>query len=657
MKTIVLQRMELRNFKGVANANYEFGNDTKIVGGNATGKSTIFDAYLWCLFDKNQAGNSAEVQPLDSNNEVLHKLTTSVKLYLTIDDDPFIVERTLAEDWVKARGTAELVLKGTKSEYAINEVPMSKSQFNDKLGEILPLDRWFQISSIGVIPNMEQKACRAALQSIAPAIDEAKLAAPFPAVVDAMSKGLNMDELAAMTKQNKQKAKTELESIPAAMDAQDRLRVNEDFEALEKELKVTEEDIKNNERELESLQKGTNEAEIEHANMMRAELLNVNKQIAELELKIHSESQKKYNEITSSMNKANSEAGVISNRIELNKNSADAMLQEVAAYRNKVEDCKKRWLAKNEEAYKEPEINGICPACGQPLPESRIWEAQKKAREEWNTAKGAALLAIQTEAEGYKARINDILKENEAKKAQLEEDTKRLAELQEDINHLESQRNQLPTEMETLESDDEYIQASKTKLILENKINATISIQESDNNVRIQAIKTALPDMKSVRDDLLRRLAGRDTNAKIEAERKRLEEDERNLANAIAKYEGIEAQITGYRKAKITAVENGVSSLFTMVRWKMYEPNVTNDGEKEICQAIIDGKPYKQQNHATQVNAGIDICNGFAKAYDICVPLFIDNVESVEHPLQARGQRITLAVVPNSELKVNKVTE
>ena len=89
MKTIKLTRMELQNFKGVAQATYEFTDQTNICGGNATGKSTIYEAYLWCLFDKNQSGNSPKVQPLDENNEVRHKLTTSVKLHLTIDGNRY----------------------------------------------------------------------------------------------------------------------------------------------------------------------------------------------------------------------------------------------------------------------------------------------------------------------------------------------------------------------------------------------------------------------------------------------------------------------------------------------------------------------------------------------------------------------------------------
>ena len=90
------------------------------------------------------------------------------------------------------------------------------------------------------------------------------------------------------------------------------------------------------------------------------------------------------------------------------------------------------------------------------------------------------------------------------------------------------------------------------------------------------------------------------------------------------------------------------------VKWKMYEPNITNAGEKEICQAVIDGKPYEQQNTATMVNAGIDIINGLSVASNVYVPLFVDNKESVSELIETNAQLITLEVVKGAQLSINK---
>ena len=656
MKTIQLTRMELQNFKGVAQASYEFTDQTNICGGNGTGKSTIYEAYLWTLFDKSQSGSQSKVQPLDENNEVRHKLTTSVKLYLTIDGNPLIVERTLKENWVKPRGTAKLVCKGTTSEYAINEVPLTLSQYNAKLTEIMPLDKWFLISNIAIIPAMEQKACRAALQAIAPAIDERAIAAQFPAVLKALNDGLTIEELQATVKQGKKQAQVNLDSIPAALEAQDRLRVNDDFDLLDNSIKSINEEIAAKQAEIDELQKQTiDEADVQRANERRADLKKSMNMIVEYEERANAAYNKQYNDITTELQQVQAEAEQIARRIESGKVQATIIEKDINRYRSQIANLRELWKAKNAEEYQEPTINGVCPTCGQPLPESQMQVARDNARAEWNSLKADALTRIQRDAESAKARIDQLAKENDEMKSKNEADAARLPLLQAQANELTARRAKLLTAEQILANDEEYQKAMRAKASIEQRIAAEAEYMKTglaDIAAKVNTLKADIAGLTAERDQLLKRLTGRDTNARIDAERARLENEQSDLANLIAEYEGKEAQIQAYRKAKITAVEEGVSSLFTMVHWKMYEPNLTNDGEKEICQAIIDGVPYEQQNTATRVNAGIDICNGFAQAYGVSAPLFIDNAESVTNTLPTNGQSIKLTVVAGSELKI-----
>lgn len=659
MKTIRLERMELRNFKGVEKAEYVFSGQTDISGANGSGKSTIYEAYLWCLFDKNAAGQKPKVQPLDENNKVMHQLTTAVRLELSVDGNLIIVERSLKEDWVKPRGTTELVLKGTKSEYAINEVPMSNAQYNAKLQDILPLDRWFLLSSIGIIPGMEQKACRAALQAIAPSIDEAALAAPFPYVADAQSKGLNIDELLAITKKTRMDSQRELDGIPAALDAQDRLRVTDDFGQAEHDLAEVNRALAENKAALEELQKtALDSASVAHMEEQRKALQDIERQIADREVKVKADYSRTQNTLLQKQYKLQMEADSIRVRIDYAGRAAKRCMDDIENYKAKIAALGKQWKQKNEETYAEPAMETVCPACGQPLPAEKVAEARAKASAEWNTRKVDALQKLQDEAASLRKLIGDCNADNERQMKQTTADNQRLAEIGAEVKALQQQLDGLVTSEQTLAADVSY-QALCTKkramvaAIARETEEKSASEHEQKKHREIAEKNDAIRSLALTRDGLLRRLAGRDTNARIDSERKRLEERQRVLADAIAQAEGIEQEVSAYRKAKITAVEEGVSNLFTMVRWKMYEPNVTNDGEKEICQAIIDGVPYEQQNYATQVNAGVDIVNAFAKAYGVSTPLFIDNAESVTDILPFNGQRITLTVVPNGELTIN----
>ncbi|MBR3647093.1 MAG: AAA family ATPase [Paludibacteraceae bacterium] len=648
--------MTLQNFKGVQQATYQFRDVTSITGGNATGKSTIYEAYLWCLFDKNQMGNATKVQPLDENNEVKHKLVTSVVLEFLIDRIPFIVERSLQEKWVKPRGTTELICQGTTSEYAINEVPMTKGQFEAKLAEIMPLEKWFMISSINIIPSLDQKACRAALQAIAPAIDDKAIAHPYPYVYKGLQDGFSIEEMSAVVKQGKQKAKTELDTIPAALDAQDRLRVDDDFVAVENELAEVNNAIAERQKAIEEANKvQVDKAEIEKANELRTRLSAVQKQIAEIEDGAIAEIRKRNGEVAEQLSKYQTEANAINQRINIYKGSARTFLCDIEAYAVKMAQLRKQWIDKNGEEYQEPAIATTCPTCGQPLPAERVEAARSKAKEEWNACKKAELDRIQKEAESTKARIDDIKKQNEDNEQNLQSDQTLLNDLIAKIEMCNKEHEAMPDYKDLLAENEEYKNALKVKVEIEESIAAkadNIKKDLSDIAAEVNTIKTEIAALGAKRYELTKRLAGREANHRIDVERMRLEGRQAELADLIAKYEGQEAQIAAYRKDKITAVENGVSSLFTMVRWKMYEANVTNDGEKEICQAIIDGVPFEQQNRATQVNAAIDIVNAFAKAYDVSAPLFIDNAESVSSIILTNGQIITLTVVAGAPLNV-----
>lgn len=657
MKTIQLTRMELRNFKGAAQADYDFSPaTTRISGDNATGKSTIFEAYLWCLFDKNPQGLTPKVQPLDAKNEVRHKLTTSVRLYLTLNDCPLIVERTLKEEWVKPRGAVELICKGTKSEYTINDVPMTKTQYNARLEEVLPLEQWFLLSAVGIIPAMEQKACRAALQQIAPAIDEQTLAQPYPAVLAAFAKGLNIDELQATTKQTKLRAMQELDGIPAALDAQDRLRVDDDWAEIESQLAVVKTSIAHAQAEIEALTNATLSTETtDKLRRERETLARLSQKVSQRQLAAEDAYRQERTTHERNLQAFAAETDTIARRLELNQQTTQQYLAQINTEKSRIAALRDQWKAENAETYDGDDTMQTCPTCGQPLPPEQIAAARAKAERQWNETKAARLQAIQAEAEACKQRIDRYVAADAKIAEQDAADHDRLEVLQQMNQSEEQALTALRLPADILAADKTYQSLlAQLQALTPKQGDADPTPTTNPTNDAIAQYRADIADLTAQQEALLRRLAARDTNQRIAEERTRLESRQRTLADTIAESEGIEQQVAAYRKAKITAVENGVSSLFTIVRWKMYEPNLTNDGEREICTALIDGIPYEQQNRATQINAGIDIVNAFAQAYQVSTPLFVDNAEAVNHPLDSIGQSIRLTVSTDKELKFIK---
>ena len=102
-----LINLKLRNFKGINEFDLETGGESQaIFGDNGTGKTTLFDAFSWLLFDKDSLNHSDfEIKPLNEDGEPEHYLETSVEGCFDIDGVELILKKIYKEVWKKKRGS------------------------------------------------------------------------------------------------------------------------------------------------------------------------------------------------------------------------------------------------------------------------------------------------------------------------------------------------------------------------------------------------------------------------------------------------------------------------------------------------------------------------------------------------------------------------
>ena len=138
-KDVKLKEMLLKNFKGIRELKVEFGEkETTISGANATGKSTVFDAFTWCLFgkdssDRTDSGRGAfTVKTVDSTGNPIEKLKHEVKVSLEVNGQAIKLGRVLTENWVKPNGQTELVLKGHNTQYLFDRNEIKAGAFQQK---------------------------------------------------------------------------------------------------------------------------------------------------------------------------------------------------------------------------------------------------------------------------------------------------------------------------------------------------------------------------------------------------------------------------------------------------------------------------------------------------------------------------------------------
>ena len=115
---IILKSLHIENFKGIKSLEVNFSNKTNIKGQNAAGKTTIFDAFTWLLFNKNSAGEEKfNVRPLDKDGKRIDNVEINVVAVLEVDGKEVMLSKVQKQNWVKKRGTDTVTLQGKCTDF------------------------------------------------------------------------------------------------------------------------------------------------------------------------------------------------------------------------------------------------------------------------------------------------------------------------------------------------------------------------------------------------------------------------------------------------------------------------------------------------------------------------------------------------------------
>ena len=635
--------MTLQNFKKVRSQEISFSHNMLVSGGNKVGKTTIYDAYLWAIFGVISKKNGT-VQPLDADNEVIHHLETSVTVVLNYNDEREVkVQRILSENW-KGKGTADEKLQSTTQERLFNDVPLSQKAFNEKLEELCPINKWMVLSNVNIFMSYKIDDRRKMLMSLAGEINEEELMKPYPLVYKGVvEEKKQLSDMLLQQNTTKKKADEELKLIPAKVQAQEALRVIVDFDALKAQKEALDADISSIDAALEG--KSEKDPAMEQ---YLAKLQEYNKKVANAQRVWQDAKIKDIDELTKQISSASNTLQdaktTASTNQEAYKNNKIKLIEVTEKFNKKV----KEWSDVNEKEFSYEQTD-VCPVCGRPYTDDMKSAEYNNAVEEFNKSKSDMLTKLQNEAGEFKQQMA-VIKGNintyeQITKAHDEESVKNAKT---SYDTLIKQRTDKQNEV--WESTAEKVVFDKDKADIETskpvvKVDATVE----DNKAKKELL------LKN-RYELTKLLAGEETNKRIDAEKEKLNKRSVELSQVIADCTETIKQIKAYKKAKISLVEEKVNSYFSLIRWKFYEHNKTNDDEKEICTAIDkDGIDYDNTNDGTVIDMGVDIIGGISKASNIFVPLFVDRKESAEKIVPVEQQTIFLQCVYGQPLKIESI--
>lgn len=597
---IKIKTLKLENFKGIKDLTIDFKDTTNIYGDNAVGKTTIFDAYSWLLWDKDSLNRKDfAIKPYDKNGEEVHNLESVVEGDFVFGDTDLTLKKIYKEVWTKKRGSTQAEFTGHTTDYYINSVPCKKKEYNERIESVLSEDNFNLLSNPLYFNQFLVKTeRREILLSLIEDVKPEDIIAKNKDLEDLDLENYTVDELKKIAKDAARKINKDIESIPARIDELDKSKIHDiDFDALEFRKRSTLPAIK----EID--------AKLADASKMAEGMTEITEKITALQ-KEKSELQEKYQNKCFEIKLKNKNVLL---QKGLDKSALEETNKNIEKLKELVENSRKEWQEVHKEQYKG---DFKCPTCGQDLLPDQI----EKTMANFNKKKSEKLASIEEKAKDLKIKI---------------EECEKLIAIYEVKEYKEED---LPIEPIRLKEIDKELDEAKAKLKDFSLDNKKDLLEKKDS-------------LNADLEEINKKLSLQGQNEKIDERIKELEKQEKELAKAYEEQQRIIYLCEEYTKAYVDLVSDKINDSFDLVKFKLFE-NQINGGITETCEATFKGVPYSDLNNAAKINAGLDVINSLSDKLDLKVPIFIDNAESVNELIKTDTQLVRLVVSKDKEIRI-----
>ncbi|RUP38240.1 MAG: hypothetical protein EKK63_12735 [Acinetobacter sp.] len=643
---IELRRLTLLNFKGVRNLTIDFDKYiTRISGDNGTGKSTIFDAFTWLLFDKNSSDEkSFNIKTLDANNNPIHRLEHEVTGEILVDEVRYELKKLFKEKWTKPKGQLEPVFSGHETEYFFNGVPLTQRNYNAKVDSLLSEGIAKLITNPLYFNTIKWQDRRGVLAKMAGVISDIEIAGENHEFLNLIQllKNKTIDELKKEIASKKSKIKEELDYIPAKIEEADRNKPQaEDYTALQKEIDTKNEAISKIETEIDNGAIAYR-TKLDDYNLKQREKNELENKLNQQRFKDSQVNGQKKMETRTLLQNAKMELSNLENTLVRHQRSISDAEAFIMSEQNRLTAKQNEWDSENSKEFVANSDGLSCPTCKRDYDEAKKDNIVSEWRVNFNNNKNKNLDAIEASAKGIKANIAD-------KKDWLEK-------VKREVDNISVQINTQKTTIETLVTKQKELDAlpafvSEEAVALDKQISEFVmpdTIPAIDNT----ELKAKRASIVAEIDQLKARLLTKDQITRLDTRITELKEREKELSQQIAENEKLEFTIEQFNKAKIDTIEQRINSKFKIVKFRMFNQQV-NGGYEECCDCMKNGVPFSDVNTAGRIEMGIDIINALCEHYDVYAPIFIDNRESIVNIPACNSQIVNLYVVAGQPLTIN----
>lgn len=680
---ILLKNMRIQNFKGCKDMEIDFGDKTWLKGANATGKTTVFDAFTWLLFNHDSLGSTKfDIRPLDKDGKAVDNVEISVESTILVGEEEYTLKKVQKQKWVKKRGTDTREFQGNVNEFEINGYPKSEKEFKEFLSGIIYENVFNLVTNPNAFTALPWKEQRDILMKFVGEFTDADIASQYGDKYNTIIPELKIASTEDIVKKySKAKAalNREMVEIPARIDEASKQLVIADVGALEIEKAAKQVELKKVEDELSG-----GICNLEQVNALREQVMSEKFNLSEFQNKANAELSEKRRTAREASDRAEKEYRDISKQIEDLEYERDSYERQKQEEESRKQRLGEEWKSTKHSTYPEfihladyvepeplKESDLVCPTCGQDLPENvkdqRIKSHEERVQSE-KTEYEAKCKAHKEKYESGKAKfeqekqekLEKITADGKQAKANVENFQKIIDERNNVILSLQKQREECKEKFSRLEAEYKAIPKSVDisgredyKSIIEKISSLEKQIDEMSKE---SSGRTELDAKKRVIQDEIAEIDGKikaADNTKVKERIAELEAEQKSVGQKIAEQERMIDLTEDFIRAKMNLISEKINDKFQIVSFKLFD-NQINGGLKETCECTVNGVPLSSLNAGHRIVAGLDIIRSVSELYGVKCPIFIDNSESVnEFNIPDIGtQMIFLEVTEDREMIV-----
>lgn len=637
---ITLKKLTIQNFKGCRERTVEFGETTNIFGANASGKTTIMDAFCWLMFNKDSTGSEKfNIRPLNSDGKMIDNVEIMVEAVFEVDGATITLQKVQKQNWVKKRGTDTLSLSGNVNTYEIDSFPASEKEFKEKIASIIQEDLFKLLSDPRTFASLPWKKQREILLKFISEITDADVLAKNkdeykPIADEVLAAGV--EKATDKAKKAMSKLKERQKELPARIDEASKFLVQvPELADLELQRNSLNEQLEEVQKQRDDAGQAYKVVEDIQTEIMQAKLdISAIEQDANKKLdtrrrearRLHSELELKGYELFKERSKKEKELKSLLESLK-EKEQIRASLGE-------------KW--KEAKAMTMDESMAVCELCGQALPADRI----DQIRADFEENKASMIGKILKDGCNVKEEIDQMNAEAAALKSAIEIAKKEWSDNASKSSKAYEDMTSIPDSVDI--SDNQEYHALQEKI---SKLEIKLGNMDTGESYKQQLIIRE----RGIREELdavNKQFAAVKSNEIVQERIDELQIEQKEIAQKVADQEQKIFLLEKFSRTKMDMLADGINSKFEIVSFKLFEIQI-NGGMKDTCEMMVDGVPYSSLNSAAKMQAGLDVIAALSKLYDVSVPVWLDNRESVSEIPEIDGQVINLFVsADDKELRV-----